>query len=204
LRADAKGEVRLWRAGNGEPIATLEHDHEVYALAFSPDGKVLLTVSARLSPGKARRDGGLIQLWDSRTGKSIGRAWRAQEELERLSFRPDGKEILAIQTDRAVTWDVATGKQRHVFAHPHSGRVKVAAWSPDGKHVLTAGGAGGRNVGLGLLHIWDAETGQPACAPVLHPHDVESLALSPDGRTAVTGCLGNVRLWKLEDTSKTK
>src|SRR5262245_46672539 len=37
LRDDARGEARLWWVGNGEPIATLPHDHEVYALAFRPD-----------------------------------------------------------------------------------------------------------------------------------------------------------------------
>jgi WD40 repeat protein len=200
LRDDAKGETRLWWAANGESIATLVHDHEVYALAFTPDGTVLLTASARRKLPAVKHNDGTVRLWDGRTGKPIGQPWQAPEELERLCFRPNGKEILAAVGVQAATRDVVSGKQRHVFVYPHSGRMNAAVWSPDGKYVLTAGGAGSTHGGS--LQVWDAETGHPGCAPVAHPYDVESLAISPDGRTAVTGCLGKVRLWNIDSINR--
>jgi len=38
--------ARLWDAGTGKPIAAaLQHQHWVYAVAFSPDGQTVLTGS---------------------------------------------------------------------------------------------------------------------------------------------------------------
>jgi WD40 repeat protein len=200
---DIKAEVHLNEVGNCEPIATLQHDQEVYALAFSPDGKRLLTVSGRIKTG-GKRDQGIMRLWNTRTGKPIGRPWENEDFLEHLAFGPDGKEVLAIVRGKAVTWDVATGKKSHVFAHSHPGRVEGAVWSPDGKLVLTAGGAGAADGAKGSLQVWDATTGQPACDVVKHPYHFGCLAIAPDGRTVVTGCLGKARLWKVEYASKEK
>ncbi len=72
---------------------------------------------------------------------------------------------------------------------PHTDAVHAAAFSPDGKAVLT--GSGDRTA-----RLWDAATGRPFASPLAHPARVRAVAFSPDGRLLVTGGEDGVaRLW---------
>src|SRR5205823_1540110 len=64
------GTARLWNAGDGAPLGTvLQHRGPVNRVAFSPDGKTLLTASsdgtARLwtPPSPIRGDSAQVGLW---------------------------------------------------------------------------------------------------------------------------------------------
>ena len=54
--------ARFWNAATGDPlnIPALRHEGTIYALAFSPDGKAIVTAS---------KD---ARLWEAATGKPIG------------------------------------------------------------------------------------------------------------------------------------
>jgi RNA polymerase sigma factor (sigma-70 family) len=212
LRDDAKGEVRLFWAASGEHMATLPHDRDVYALAFSPDGRRLLTVSGGVKTG-GKRDEGIIRVWDTQTGKQVGGPWENLGWLDQIAFRPDGKEVLALVLGKgfpwvarkAVTWDVASGKVRHEFAPPEPASVRAAVWSPDGKRVFTGGGTGAVKGPRGALRVWDAETGRPLCYPVEHAEVIEGLAVAPDGNRVVTACFdGKARLWVIEQGGRAR
>ena len=85
-----------------------------WAIAFSPDGRMLAT--GGVDP--------LVHLWDVRTGKLI-------RELEQdvggavcsLEFSPDGR-ILAVSGGEAVAslWDVATGPRSARGSRPAAAR----------------------------------------------------------------------------------
>jgi WD40 repeat protein len=62
---------------------------------------------------------------------------------------------------------------------PHRGLVLAAAWSPDGRLVLTG-------CADGQAQCWDATTGEPAGAALPHPARVNAVAFSPDGRQFAT------------------
>jgi eukaryotic-like serine/threonine-protein kinase len=71
----------------------------------------------------------------------------------------------------------------------HESPVDAAAFSPDGKSVLTGGDDG-------LVQLWDAESGQPVGQPLNHPGTVFAVAFSPDGSSLITGCSDKMaRLW---------
>jgi WD40 repeat protein len=103
-------------------------------------------------------------------------------------------------------WDVETGKQIQRFDQHDAGSIFVADFSPDGGRLLTS------NNGPGAL-LWDVETGKevqhftvnPGWRPrFLYPEGddrdtVANLALSPDGRKALTSDWeGSTRLWNVK------
>ena len=96
-------------------------------MAFSPDGKTVLTGSCDRT----------ARLWDAATGKPLGRIMTHQDNVNRVAFSPDGKILLTGSRDRTARfWDAATGGP---LGPPltHQGPVDAIAFSPDGKTALT-------------------------------------------------------------------
>ena len=70
----------------------------VVAVAFSPDGKAVLTGSLDRT----------ARLWDAATGRPIGPPLAHQGEVIAVAFSPDGKAVLTGSQDRtARLWPVA-------------------------------------------------------------------------------------------------
>ena len=75
------------------------------SLAFSPDGKRIVTASEDKT----------ARLWDAEAGKPIGEPLKGHNSaISSAAFSPDGKRILTWSSDGMVTparlWDGATGK----------------------------------------------------------------------------------------------
>ena len=71
----------------------------------------------------------------------------------------------------------------------HPSVVSAAAFSPDGKRLVT--GCMDNNA-----RLWDAATGAPIGPPLAHSDGVLTVAFSPDGKTVATGGLDNTaQLW---------
>jgi WD40 repeat protein len=196
-------QVRLWDTNTRKPISE-PIGGESYPLAFSPDGKILLTASAAE-----------IRIWDAATGKPIGEPMRRREIGRTLAFSPDGKTF----SDGIRLWDVATRKpigesldqgkidawvldgtgRTRTIRPERSSDVYNAVFSPDGTTLLTTSSTGAQ--------LWDVFTGKPVGRPMpypvieynpYHPEFVARVAMSPDGKTFVTGCADKVaRLWQL-------
>jgi WD40 repeat protein/tetratricopeptide (TPR) repeat protein len=217
----ARASLSAWRPQLAEPRIVLHHEGLVTSIAFSPDGKAVLTGSYDNT----------ARLWDAATGRAIGAPMRHQSRIYIVAFSPDGRAVLTGSgDDTARLWDATTGRP---LTRPlrHDGMVVCAAFSPDGKTVLTGSrdqtarlwdAASGQPVGSPMRHqrlvtavafrpdgrsilsgsedhtarLWDAATGRPIRPPMPHPHCVVHVAFSPDGRSALTGCQdGAARLW---------
>ena len=99
---DATGTIRLWELGTGEAIGEVQaHDDRVNGLAFSPDGRILVsggsdgsvTVSTTAGLSARRRDGG-----------------RGEAEVRDVGLDPSGARGAIIDSEgRLTTWEVATG-----------------------------------------------------------------------------------------------
>jgi WD40 repeat protein len=173
------GEARLWDATSGKLLWKQPHPSQVSAVAFSPDGRLFLTVC----PHRAR-------LWRTAGRQPLFPTLRHPGMALRIgAFGPDSKTVVtsALGVDEhqrpegnARLWDPNT---RRPIGQPltHRAPVDTVAYRPDGKVVLT----GARD---GTAQMWEAATGRKVGVPLRHHGPVTAAAFSRDGRLVATGC----------------
>jgi WD40 repeat protein len=88
----------LWEAATGKAVATLSgHTGGVGAVAFSPDGKLVLTGSADNT----------ARLWEAATGKPVATLSGHTIGVRVVAFSPDGKLVLTGSGDNtARLWEL--------------------------------------------------------------------------------------------------
>jgi WD40 repeat protein len=157
-------------------------DEQVLALAFTPDGKKLVTAGARFTlPGQ-------FMVWDVATGKELVRV-RGMAGIRGVAVSPDGQTVACGAFGGTLTLrDVATGQAR-AEATGHSIGVNAVAFSPDGKMLATAGLDR-------VVKLWDAKDLGERKALVGHTDMVFSVAFYGDGRSVVSGAQDRTaRVW---------
>jgi WD40 repeat protein len=96
------GTVKVWNAkGFEERLNFKAHDSDVWSVAFTPDGKTLIS-----GDGDWNRPG-QVKLWEVATGRSLAVLQTTGEVLS-VAASPDGKSIAAGSWDKTVkVWDVS-------------------------------------------------------------------------------------------------
>jgi WD40 repeat protein len=176
--------IRLWDAGNGKLLRTIEDTHRsfVHAVLFTPDGKK--AVSCGLDTD--------MVVWDLGTGKEHRRIRVHTAAVRSLAWMPGGKRIASAGFDGAVRiTDVETGKEVRKM---NKGHLPGAAWfvavSPDGKRIASTGSDR-------MVRLWDAETGEQLKQFAGHTQGVHGIAYSRDGKRLLS-CAESARLWSVE------
>lgn len=163
---------------------TLEgHTQAVYGVAFSPDGKRLVSCSGdNQVPGE-------IKIWDVGTGKETLSFKGHTSFIYCVAFSPDGKRLVSSSMDNTIkVWDAATGKES-LSLTGHTNWVGCVAFSPDGKRIVSASHDR-------TARVWDAATGKEILSFTGHKDDVYGVAFSPDGRQIVSSSDDNtVKVW---------
>jgi WD40 repeat protein/DNA-binding SARP family transcriptional activator len=172
--AGTDGTAILWDAVTGQTLLTVSNPLGFYRVAFSPDGRRLVT-----SGGNPDENGNSVyRVWDIQTGKELF-SMGTPNFSGGIAFSPDATRIVTSGFGGIVKmWDAMTGMELFRL-EGHTGAVPDVEFSPNGSIIATASGDG-------TARLWDASTGKELLTLYGHTGVVSGVAFSPDGTRLVT------------------
>ncbi|HEU0171000.1 MAG TPA: WD40 repeat domain-containing protein, partial [Acidimicrobiales bacterium] len=222
---EGSGEIDIRDATTGESVRRFPgHDPDVNEVAFSPDGRLLLTTG----------DDGAARLWDPATGEQV-HAIEGRGRVRGPSFSADGRLFAAAWREEGVARvvDVATGRVvREISAvtvptatslSPDGARIAVGAeWTTVPVQVVEVAtgarvfelerrgevndvawspdGASIAVSGGGGATVWDAATGRRQFTLHAHFAPVDEIEWGPGSNVLATaGMDGTAKVWILVD-----
>ncbi|KAI9446895.1 WD40 repeat-like protein [Lactarius psammicola] len=171
---DGRDEARpanVWRLNVGSLV---------YCVAYSPDGRQIVTSSMDRT----------IRIWDSQIGVPLTEPLKGHtDDVSSLAYSPDGTYFISGSSDATVQiWDSQTGVPIREPLKGHTGPIVSVAYSPDGAHIIS----GSSDM---TVRIWDSQTGRLVREPLQGPMGgVTSVAYSPDGAYIICSSVDN-RIW---------
>ncbi len=189
------GVVRLWDLSPGAELGSLDWPAFQFGAALTSDGQYAYTGA-----------GGDLLQWDLQSRELILQLTGHDQPIFDIVIGADGRRALSSAGDPFATdptslilWDLAAGED--IRRLEGEGQFYVPAFGPDGRYALVS--SDGNN--FPGMFLWDLETGETLNRFGMSPGEWEVgvLAVSPDGREALTGSLSDIQgdwvhRWDLE------
>ncbi|QDU63643.1 Serine/threonine-protein kinase PrkC [Planctomycetes bacterium Pan216] len=154
-------------------------------LALSPDGSRLAAVIGD----------GRLKIWLCETGE-LAHDIALGKWVNHVAFLADGSTVAASTEGTIKRFDIATGNLRDEFTLPFRGRVRLFAFTPDGKTFATT--RSGPN-SVGHIDVWDWEEQRNLASLEGHQRPITRLRLSRDGKRLLSSSEDRtVRLWGVD------
>ena len=175
----------------GARVAEPIRSGSIIAVAFSPDGKFLVSAGV----------GSPLRLWDPTTGKEVRQLAKQSAWFGSAVFSPDGKYVAATEQDSTIKLFDVQGKDapRTLGHHPESDVLTYnpLTFTPDGK-TLASGGAK-------AIVLWNVAEAKEIARMELAGRLEGAIAFSPDGkRIASAEAGGVVKLWDIATAKETR
>ncbi|MEO1145462.1 MAG: caspase family protein [Cyanobacteria bacterium J06638_22] len=167
-----------------EPDRFQGHEDYVRAVAFAPQGNLIVSGS----------DDCTVRLWQ-RDGTPLGEPLRGHENyVLTVAVSPDREWVVSGSADRTLRLWPLNGTSPLPPLLGHSSAVLAVAVSPDGRMIASASADR-------TLRFW-SKYGKPLGEPLLgHEAAVRAVAFSPDGHLIATASDDHtLRLWKRDGT----
>jgi WD40 repeat protein len=161
------GLAAVWTVATRKPVAQLDYNGKLTALAVAPDGSRVAFANTV----------GRVYFWDLTSPRQVLHAEpqpkvEGEQAIWRLSYRPDGKAVAGVdEAARLAVWDATTGGVTRLLAGL---KPTVARYSPDGKYLA---------VGFsdGMVRMYDPtgekKLGELKCS---EGHTIREMTFSPD------------------------
>src|SRR5258705_9528331 len=175
-RIDVKeGQRQTWSSC----IHVLEgHTEACYCIAFSPDGRQLVSGSGDHT----------IQLWNIQTGALLQVMSGHNDAVLSLAYSPNGMFIASGSPDTTVRiWAATTGLQVAMYAG-HATPVWCVAFSADGA-CIASGSTDGK------VHVWSMNGTLGSEKVFATPEDVIYLAYTNPNKLMVISVGGSTAIW---------
>jgi WD40 repeat protein len=129
--------IQIWHAGKRECIAKFQ-GHSAFngacnfTLAWTSDGKQLFSAAGN------NRDPA-VRIWDSSTWMQVGEPWKGHtDSVCTVALNPTGTLLASASKDHQVRlWRLSDRRTIAIFKHTNE--VFCAAFSTDGKYILSGG-----------------------------------------------------------------
>lgn len=163
------------------------HMHTIVALAYSLDGKRLVSGSWDAT----------IRLWDASTGRELRRFSCGEEGFSSVALSPDGKIVAGGNMKRSLfLWEATTGKEICHFEGLEN-TVFGLTFAPDGKTIAGVSG--------NVVRVWDVASGKELSRWVGPKEDLRPFAFSPDLKTLALGMADcSIHLWDLKSEKEVR
>jgi WD40 repeat protein len=159
--------VQIWDATNSQNVLTYrKHPGHVYGVAWSNDDKLII------SGGSDRS----VQIWNTQTGGIIA-TYLADNNVQKVAWSPDNKQIAVATADRVDILNFANGKLNYLLTYSGHGGLTVdqVAWSPNGQELASASSDQ-------TMRVWDARTATTVFSSPAFNNSVWGVAWSPNSQ----------------------
>jgi WD40 repeat protein len=172
--------IKFWDVTNAQLLRTIAgHSDAITSVAFSPDGRHLVSGSADTT----------VRIWNAVRGELERTLEGHTDAVTSVAVSPDGRRIASASLDNTVRlWSIGTGKVEGTL-EGHSDPVMSVAFSIDSRRIVTGSLDN-------TVRLWDAMSMRLMRTFEGHELPVMAVAFSPDGRRIASGSLDStVRFW---------
>jgi len=169
------------------PVVQLGHSAAAVAVAFSPDGRFVISGS----------DDRTLKLWEVSTGREIRTFAAVDSNVTAVAYSPDGQMAFSGHMDGTVAlWEIATGKLIRKQEKTHSRSwVQAVTFSANGRRAISVSNAK-------RVKVWSASNGLLVRSfrgkyKYLEYWAKTTIAFSPDGRLVLMDCM-DTQIWDIE------
>ncbi|HYM76872.1 MAG TPA: TIR domain-containing protein [Candidatus Dormibacteraeota bacterium] len=182
ISASFDSTIKLWDWRRGIELKTLAgHARQVNALAITPDGQFLISGSSDCK----------VKVWDIKSGTVVATFPSGDFPVVKVEVTADGSRVVAsLLNEQAYVWDLKNKTLIEQTAANLSNPRQDFAVTPDSRREVRISSAS--------LEVWDRSANALINTLPGHPSYVYSVAITNDGRYAITGHDDHrLRIWDL-------